>query len=85
MVRDVTGPDLLPRMSALLQFRTPDGLWHARALGCTAYGHGETPDEAMTAALCAGAWESAPRRRVVVSEDAAPRRRPVQGGFFDKD
>lgn len=63
--------DLLQRMASVLQFRSPDGLWHARALGSSRFCSGETALEAMRAALGMGA--QAPRRRVILDAPQRPR------------
>lgn len=41
----------IEQMAAVLRFRSVDGLWHARAEGSSRWGHGETPQEAMNAAV----------------------------------
>lgn len=41
----------IEQMAAVLRFRSVDGLWHARAEGSNRWGHGETPQEAMNAAV----------------------------------
>ena len=47
----MTTDELLLRMASVLQLNSKYGAWSARAVGCTLWGHGSTPREAMEAAL----------------------------------
>jgi hypothetical protein len=41
----------LRHIEALLQFKSPEGRWHARAKHCVLFGHGATPAEAVAEAM----------------------------------
>lgn len=61
--------ELVLQMQTLMQYRSPKGLWHARATGCSEFACGATPRIAMEAALALREQQQAPTQQSLYDDD----------------